>query len=550
MSIGARRAARWSRLGAERFQLLIIGGGIVGAGIARDAAMRGVRVALIEQGDFAGGTSSKTSKLIHGGLRYLEHGQLGLVAESLRERHILRTIAPGLIHPLAILLPLYAGGSRRPAAVRVGLGIYDLLAGAHNVRPHRMLSARRAVALEPKLRIDGLRAAGLYVDCLMDDARVCLSNALQAESFGAVCVNYVRVRALPRADGRLAGAAIEDTLTGRSQDVQAEVVVNATGPWGDAIRRLSVPEARPRLAPSKGIHLIVPRLADQALFLEARDRRMIFLLPWHGYTLVGTTESPVDGPLEDLAATGDDVAYLLDAVNDALPGSRIREADIIATFAGARPLLAHSGPTTSASREHQIDVDRHGLVSVLGGKFTTYRAMARQAVDRIAREQGWRLERCLTGDVSLIESPQPIGVVHWRELVQDIDGDMLARLLMRYGTGALRILRMIEAEPGLGQRVCPHHEVLLAELAYGVLEESACTMTDLLARRTAIAWSSCQGLDLVSSATDMLRRYGGLSAQDAQTETEAYMQFLARGLSFRPLLESGGVWAGAAEAEE
>lgn len=550
MSIGAQRATRWARLSAERFQVLVIGGGIVGAGIARDAAMRGLRVALIEQGDFASGTSSKTSKLVHGGLRYLEHGQFRLVAESLRERQTLRTIAPGLVHPLAIMLPLYAGSSRHPAAVRVGLWLYDLLAGPRNLRAHRMLSARRAIALEPKLRVDGLRAAGLYVDCLMDDARLCLANVLQAEGFGAVCLNYAQVRALSAAGGRLGGAAIEDALTGRTLEVRADVVVNATGPWGDAVRRLSAREARPRLAPTKGVHLVVPRLADQALFLEAPDARMLFILPWHGYSLVGTTEAAVPGGLDRLAATEQEVGYLLEAVNHSLPGSHLDGADVIGTFAGARPLLAHSGPSTAASREHQIEVDRQGLVSVLGGKFTTYRAMVQQVVDRLARQQGWRIDRCLTGDVSLVESPQPIGVAHWRDLVHAIDADTLARLLTRYGTGALRILRMIEAEPALAQRACPHHEVVLAELAYGITDEAACTLTDLLARRTAIAWSSCQGLDLVSVAADLLRRYGGVSADAVDAQVEAYQQFLAAGLSFRPLLEAGGLWAGARESDE
>ena len=235
-----------ARLSSTSFDLLIIGGGIVGAGIARDAAMRGLTVALIEQGDFASGTSSKTSKLIHGGLRYLEQGHLGLVMESLRERQILRTILPAYVYPLSLLLPVYGTDARPAWKIRAGLSLYDLLASGRALQPHRMVSARHALAMEPSLRVDGLRAAGLYADCQMDDARVCLANILQAIGFGAVCVNYVRLHGLLKAKGRLCGGAAEDVLAGRSVEIRATVVVNATGPWADRVRELSDGDATPR----------------------------------------------------------------------------------------------------------------------------------------------------------------------------------------------------------------------------------------------------------------------------------------------------------------
>ncbi|MBI2104013.1 MAG: glycerol-3-phosphate dehydrogenase/oxidase [Candidatus Omnitrophica bacterium] len=528
------REALLARLRARMFDVLVIGGGIVGAGIARDAAMRGLSVALVEQGDFGGGTSSKTSKLIHGGLRYLEHGHLRLVFESLRERGILRAIAPGVVHPLSLLLPIYAGDRRPVWKIRAGLWLYDRLAWGWNIRPHSLLSARRAAALEPGLRLDGLRAAGLYADCQMDDARLCLANVLQALSLGAACANYVRVRALLKTGQRVCGGAVEDLLTGRAFDVQARAVVNAAGPWADAVRHLSVAGAPARLAPTKGIHLVLPRLARQALFVQGHtDARMLFILPWGDHSLVGTTEGPVRGPLDALAADAEEVGYLLDGVNRVLPGLHLDADDVIATFAGARPLLAFTGAATGASREHAIEVDRWGLVSVMGGKFTTYRRMAQEAVDLLVARLRVKADRCLTDQVSLLEAMGAASPALWQELTRAVDPEALSRLLVRYGVGALSILRLIDREPSLAQPLCPHHDYLEAELAHAITQEFACTVTDVLARRTRIAWSSCQGLDALSTVTGLFQRYAGAAGAPVEHQVEAYRQFLARGLAFR-----------------
>ncbi len=530
----SQREAGLARLRARTFDVLVIGGGIVGAGIARDAAMRGLSVALVEQGDFASGTSSKTSKLIHGGLRYLEHGRLRLVFESLRERSALRAIAPGLVHPLSLLLPVYAGDRRPVWKIRAGLWLYDLLAVGRNIRPHDLLSARRAVSREPGLRLDGLRAGGLFADCQMDDARMCLANILQAVSLGAACANYVRVRALLKTDHRVCGGAVEDLLTGRTFDVQARIVVNAAGPWADAIRQMSVAGTPARLAPTKGIHLVLPRLARQALLVQGRaDARMLFILPWGDYSLVGTTEGPVRGPLEALAAGAEEVGYLLDGVNRVLPGLHLDADDVIATFAGARPLLAFAGAATSASRGHAVNVDPWGLVSVMGGKFTTYRRMAQDAVDLLVTRLRVQADRCLTDQVSLLETVGEASPALWQELTRAVDPEVLARLLVRYGIGALHVLRLIDREPSLAQPVCPHHDYLEAELAHAITRELACTVTDVLARRTRIAWSSCQGLDALSTVTGLFQRYAGTAGAPPELQAEAYRRFLARGFAFR-----------------
>ncbi len=546
-----RRIELLARLRAQRFDVLIIGGGIVGAGIARDAAMRGLKVALVEQGDFASGTSSKTSKLIHGGLRYLEQGQLGLVRESLRERQILRTIAPSYVHPRALLLPLYVGGSRPAWKVNIGLWLYDLLAAGRNLRPHQMLSAKRALALEPNLSVDGLMAAALYTDCHMDDARICLANVLQAESFGATCVNYAQVHGLLSVQGRVSGAVVEDRLRQHTFEVQAEVVVNATGPWTDRLRRLSQRDAPQRISPTKGIHVILPRLAREALFVEsARNRRMIFVLPWGSdYTLLGTTEGLVDRPLESLRANGDEVGYLLDEVNRVLVGRHVTADDVLATFAGARPLLTYAGSSSAASREHRIEEDRWGLLSVMGGKYTTYRLMAQQVVDWLVRRLRRRVDRCLTDQISLVEEIHPVSLEQWRHLTSRVDPDVLARCLARYGAGTFRLLRVLERDPALLQSICPHHEHIMGELLYSVEHEQACTITDVLARRTRIAWSSCQGLDVLSSLGEVLQQHGGYSRATVEWQIDEYQAFLAQGLAFRTSRPGEQLWTAQAMQE-
>ena len=345
------RSTLLARLTTEPFDVLIIGGGITGAGIARDAVLRGLKVALIEQGDFASGTSSKTSKLIHGGLRYLEQGRLGLVGACVRERHRLRLIAPSLVHPVSLLLPVYAGDPRSAWTIRAGLWLYDLLAGRHAIKPHRFLSSRRALSLEPGLRVDGLRAAGVFSDCLMDDARLCLANVLQAVSLGAVCCNYVQLRTLLKTQSQVCGAMAQDVLSGQAIEIRASAVINAAGPWADQVRRLSVTGAPARLAPTKGIHLVVPRLNSHAIFASAHaDGRMLFVLPWGEYTLVGTTETRLGSTLDALHATSAEVDYLLSEANRLLPGAHLEPASVLATFAGARPLLAFGGSSTRASR--------------------------------------------------------------------------------------------------------------------------------------------------------------------------------------------------------
>ena len=521
-----------AQLGRQTFDLLVIGGGIVGAGIARDAVMRGLKVALIEQGDFGSGASSKTSKLIHGGLRYLESRQFKLVSESLRERRTLRSIAPGLVKPFSFILPAFAGSSRPLWKMRLGLWFYDRLASGKDFASHHALSAADTLSCVPELEQAGLQGSGVYTDCQMDDARLCLANILQAVTFGAVCCNYVRMLDLIKVSNRICGADVEDALTGKTYEIRAQVVVNAAGPWADRLRQLCDPAASRKLAPTKGTHLVLPRLADWPIFSEARkDKRMFFVLPWGAHTLVGTTESAVDAELESLRASDNDMGYLLEETNRLLPGRHIKPQDVLASFAGARPLLSFSGNPNTASREHQIEINRFGLISILGGKFTTYRWMAQQTVDVVMRVKQWSLDRCLSARVSLIEEASPLALQHFRAVARSLQPEPLGELMVRYGAGVLPLLEIIERDGTMAHPVCVHHDTLWAELAYHFRHELACTLTDVLVRRTRIAFSPCQGLELLPTLQEVAQRYGGVSYPEAVKQAEHYRRYLDSNLS-------------------
>jgi glycerol-3-phosphate dehydrogenase len=388
-------------LAQREFDVLVVGGGINGAGVARDAAMRGLTVALVEQADFGSGTSSRSSKLVHGGLRYLEQRNVKLVLESSLERRVLLRIAPRLVHPLPFILPVYRGDRHGLRTIQAGMWLYDALSVFRNTR-HRMLSASQALALEPALRSDGLAGAALYYDAQMDDARLCLANVISAAAHGAVVANYARVTAfeppLPLGEGwgessraatqrerrRLTGARVQDMLDGREVLVRAKRTVNTAGPWLDAVRELDQ-SGPPQLRTTKGTHIVVPRLTERhAITLQSSDERVIFVIPWHGNTLIGTTDTDYAGRPEDVAPTIEEVDFLLNEVRRIIPGHGLTASDVLASFSGLRPLARGAAVTAGQlSREEHVVESPSGLLSLAGGKFTTYRLAAKRLVDRL-----------------------------------------------------------------------------------------------------------------------------------------------------------------------
>ncbi|HEU5218207.1 MAG TPA: glycerol-3-phosphate dehydrogenase/oxidase, partial [Gemmatimonadales bacterium] len=381
-------------LGAGGFDLLVIGGGITGAGIAREAALCGLSTALVEARDFGEGTSSRSSRLIHGGLRYLEQGRLHLVREALRERRILLRLAPHLVRPLPFILPVFKGDRVPRWKVAAGLTLYDILAAGGNVRRHRTLGKRDLLLAEPLIRERGLTGGAIYYDAQCDDARLVIATVRAAAGHGAQAANYMRVTGLIPTVAGVAGAYLRDELSGETGEIRARTVVNATGPWADVVRRLEDPKAVPLLRPTKGVHVVVPQARignrNAVIFTSPVDGRVMFVLPWGEWTYIGTTDTDSRVGPDAVTVDPEDVIYLLRSANALYPAARLEHSDVIASWAGLRPLLAAdpSAPASAVSREHRIVRGPGGLYTIAGGKLTTWRSMAVEMVDLLVKALG------------------------------------------------------------------------------------------------------------------------------------------------------------------
>jgi glycerol-3-phosphate dehydrogenase len=437
-------------------ELLVVGGGIHGAAVARDAALRGLRVLLVERGDLASGTSSRSSKLIHGGIRYLETLQIRLVREALREREILlRTAPPGLVRPVRFLLPEYRGEGRSGPWVALGLWLYGALAGRTRLAQHEHMSAREALELEPDLSPRGLRGAFLFWDAQMDDAALCVAVALAAAEAGAELRTHTAVASLRLEAGRWR-ARLRDEITGEERTAEARAVVNAAGPWADEVRALAGHRRDAKLRRSRGTHVVLPTVTrGRALLLTARsDRRVLFVLPWGSHSLVGTTDIDDASPPGDIAPTLDEVRYLLDEAARALPGIGPKTRPL-RVFAGVRSLLSSGAASPSANpREHRIIMEGT-LVSLIGGKYTTHRSLAERVVDRVVRALGKRARPCATATTPLPDRREAAIV-------------------------ALRSRHPDRVDAGNGLSVSE------AEAVHAVREERARTLDDVLLRRTQL----------------------------------------------------------------
>jgi glycerol-3-phosphate dehydrogenase len=544
------RSATLSRLASERFDVLVIGGGITGAGAALDAASRGLRVALVEARDVASGTSSRSSKLIHGGLRYLEQRDFKLVYEALRERDLLVSkLAPHLVKPVSFLYPLYRKVVERPY-VGAGLALYDAMEGTRRPVPHhRHLTARSALKLAPALSPERLAGAMRYYDAQVDDARYTLTVARTAAAHGAVVATRVSAVSLVRGpDGvRVTGARVRDEETGRSLDVTAEAVVVCAGVWTDLVHELAGVRAGYRVRMSKGVHIVVPRSAVQAdtgMILRT-EKSVLFFIPWGERWIVGTTDTDFTGDPAEPVATQEDVDYLLAAANRVLvrPLSR---ADVIAVYAGLRPLVETVGevngakgtkgakgakPTTKVSREHVVDVPVPGLASIAGGKFTTYRLMARDVVDAAAADFGRSVPSSVTEQLPLLGADGLVGVrAGTGRLAEDyrVSGAAVEHLIDRYGTLAGEVLDLIRADPGLAQPLADGHPYLRAEVAYAVTHENALHVDDVLMRRIRLFIESADsGTGVAAEVALIMGRLLGWSRRRRAAETRRYLELVA-----------------------
>ncbi|HXG04920.1 MAG TPA: glycerol-3-phosphate dehydrogenase/oxidase [Candidatus Binatia bacterium] len=533
-------------LADAEYEVVIVGGGMAGAGAARDLALRGVSVALVDKGDFASGTTSRSSKLIHGGLRYLELFDFALVRESLRERETLRRLAPHLVRPLPFLVPVYRESSRSLIKVRIGLRLYDWLTPGRRTERYRVLKPVDALSLEPALRARDLRGAGYYLDdLLVYPERLCLENVLSAVRHGAHVWNYAEVEELVRdRRGAPAGVKVRDLLTGRVVRLGARVVVNAAGPWVDQFReRARVTEQGARLIrPTKGIHCLLPRLTERAVYHATADDRMIFVIPWRQFSLVGTTDTDFSGDLDRLHATREEVQYLLGEVRRAVPDPRVAADQVAYTYAGVRPLSREEGRRASdVSRAHRIVAEERGRVlSVTGTKLTTYRSLAAELGDRVVRALGRRAPartHRLTLDGAEADAAR-VEARTWLDVSPEVATTGLARetletLVTLYGRGYRRVVELAGKVAGGTEPLCPSNPDIVAQLHLAVQDELAVSLQDVLLRRTGIGTSPCQGLDCAESIADRMAALLGWSSRRREAELEAYRAHVARSHRFR-----------------
>ncbi len=491
------RDDRWTALTSNAYDLVVIGAGATGAGVALDAAARGLRVALIERDDVSAGTSSRSTKLIHGGVRYLEKAvkefdrtQFNLVRDALHERATLIRIAPHLAKPIPLVTPLY--NWLQVPYFMAGLKLYDGLAGRQNLAPSRFIDAQEAKRRFPMLQAEGLRGGVLYYDGQFDDARFNVAIALTAEEQGATVVNHVAATGFDKENGALNAVHVRDTLDGREGVVRTKAVVNATGPFSDAVRRMDDPNVDPMLSVSSGIHVMLDARFSPPetglLIPETEDGRVLFLLPWLGHTLVGTTDNPAEIEPHPKAHE-DDVAYVLRHVEKYfdIPVSR---DDVKASWSGLRPLVADpdSDSTARLSRDHVIVTSPAGLVTITGGKWTTYRRMAVEAVDEALAVAGLDAPAVKTDELPLVGGAHftPTGAGALQE-AYGFDADVAAHLHTAYGDRADAVAQLAR-ERGLEARLAPDHPILEAEVPWAAEHELAATSVDVLARRTRLAF--------------------------------------------------------------
>lgn len=533
-------------LATNRFDILIIGGGVTGAGVALDAAARGYSVALVEKIDFASGTSSKSTKLVHGGIRYLPNFDFSLVHEALVERGLLLQNAPYLVHPIGFVLPIY-DGDRHPVGIPfstpggiglsrlldIGLWMYDIMAGRRSVKRHRHLSRETVLKLAPELVTNGLKEGFIYYDAQTNDARLTMAIMRTAARYGTVIANYAEVTGFVQEDGKITGAYVHDRITGQEIEVHARHIVNATGIFAEKVEELAGIVPQIEVEPSKGVHLVFSReklqLGNNAIVLpETEDKRILFIVPWEARVIFGTTDTGT-GDLDHPVATREDITYLLKYLNRYL-NVHITEDDIISAYAGYRPLVKPrqvNQSTARLSRTHAVLQSENGLVTIVGGKLTTYRRMAQDTLDVLSQRDGNK--KLLHPTIAL-----PLqGSAGWPIIEHEvkhtatalgISAQSIEHLGHSYGTEALTLLELVREDPTLAERLIADLPYIRAEVVYACRYEMAMTADDILARRTSIVFQDQQrGIGALDSVLDLMAQELHWSSEQRIAQQQAYL---------------------------
>lgn len=508
------RAHSRAELSRGTHDLLVIGGGILGTAVAWTAAQTGLRVAMVDAGDFAGATSSASSKLVHGGLRYLQTGNLKLVAENHRERRTLaRDVAPHLVRPLSFLVPVYKDGPHGAAKLGAGVFLYSALS-AFGDGMGKVIGPENALELVPALRSEGLRRAAVYGDHQMNDSRVAVTTVRAAVEAGAVVLNHAEVVGLRKdAGGRVIGAELRDRLDGAEFGVNARVVLNATGPWVDHLRRMEDPTAEPSIRLSKGVHLVLRQKQPwrAALTIPIDKYRVSFAIPWEEHLLLGTTDEAYEGDPGKVSPTEADIAQILDEAGSAVDPAQLRREDITYAFAGLRVLPGGAGATSEAKRETVVTEGRGGMLSVAGGKWTTYRHIGRTVLDKLAKAGVVALEQDMATPlrrVALPGSANPEAVAHrllGEATAEDgVDPVVARHLASHYGNLAYDLAALVRADRELGERIHPDGPDIWAQVAYARDHEWAMTVDDVLRRRTTVTIRGLDNAEVRSRVEDLL----------------------------------------------
>jgi glycerol-3-phosphate dehydrogenase len=542
------RTQNLQALANEHFDVLVIGGGITGAGVALDAVARGYTVALVEKADFASGTSSKSTKLVHGGIRYLPNFDFGLVREALVERHLLLQNAPFLVNSIGFVLPIYEG-DRHPVGMPfttpggiglsrmldTGLWLYDGLAGRHNLDHHRHLNRETILEMAPTLVSQGLKEGYIYYDAQTNDARLTMAVVRTAASLGAVITNYTEVTDFISEHNQLRGAHIRDNLSGQMLTIRARHIVNATGIFAEQVEALTGTEPHIQIEPSKGIHLVLSRktlhIGKEAIVLpETEDKRILFIVPWESRVVFGTTDTG-SGSLDHPRARPADIEYLLKYLNRYLT-VKVTEADIISTYAGYRPLIRprkKNASTAKLSRTYAVLENSTGLVSIVGGKLTTYRRMAQDTVDVLSKRDGRKL-------VHPTEALLLQGSTGWSTAKHALQKqgatlglatEIVEHLGHSYGSEASQILDLVTNHPTLARRLINDLPYIVAEVIYGCRAEMAMTLDDILARRTSITLVDRQrGLGIVDEVASLMAGEHKWSLAEQEEKGRAYREMI------------------------
>lgn len=513
-----------TKLRTEPFDVLVIGAGITGAGIAWDAALRGLKIAIIDKNDFGYGTSSGSSKLVHAGIRYLAYGEFKLVRNASRERQLLFQLCPHQTRPLPFLIPIYKKGKNTCLKIFFATTMYDILAGFKNYKNKKFISREKTIELIPDIRKEGLKRGVIYWDGFMDDARVTLETILSAKEAGAVTANYVEAISFIQTDedkkkDRVSGATVRDNLSGETFDIKAKVVINATGPWTDeTIRLLNQPSRI--LRTTKGIHIVTERLVEEdiVLVITADDERGMFIIPFRGeYSLIGTTDTDYKESFDHVDVTKEDIEYVVSAVNNDLPGMLSKE-DIISAYSGIRPLIISPGAKseTETSRDFEIFETRANLFTITGGKYTLFRHMAEKMIDRVLEVLELDREEypCQTKNHHLHGGK---GISDMDEYLQEnvpkvieefnLEKDIAEHIVHTYGSNHEQILEIITQKPELAKRIAKGRPYILAEIQYIVENELAYTLNDFMFRRTQLQLLQHQGLDCAEQIAQIMADY-------------------------------------------